>query len=1031
MKKLLQSLFLLMLFAVTAMAQDRTVTGTVTAREDGLPLPGVSVKVKGSAVGTSTGVDGTFRLNVAPGKNTLVFSFIGYTTQEVAIPQSGSLSVALVSDAKQLSEVVVTGLGISRQQKAVTNSVQQVSADKLQISRETSIGNALTGKVSGVQLVGSPSAGFRAANIRIRGVNSLSGSNPLYILDGTPVEAEAINMDNVESISILKGASATAIYGQRGSSGVVVVTSKSGKKGGTSVEFNSQTVFENVSLLPEYQNEYAGGYEQEWEIVNGQKVLNYGADESWGPKMDGTMYRPYYSWIPGHPMFGKEVPLVPQPDNVKNFFETANTYNNNLGFSGGKEGFNFRINYNNISRDLVVPNSKQMKNIVNAKASYDINSKLSVSTNINYMNTDQQGNISEGYGGGLTGSFNQWFQRQIDIKELRNYKNADGTFNSWNILSPTNPRPAYWNNPYFDVYESVPTFDQDRVFGDISLAYAFTPKLKVQGWIRNDIRNNSNTSRNAEGGLDIPSFSAFSSKYTERNYEILGSYDTSFGNFTFDVNVGGNIRKNGYEYQNQATVGGLAIPGLYAVSNSKDRPTAVNYIERKEVRSIYSRGSLGYRGFAYVDFSARNDWSSALPADNNSYFYPSVGGSLVLSELGFLNQNKTLSFLKLRGSFAQVGSDIDPYRINTTYDSGTFYGSSASLYLPNTLQNAALKPALQSEIEGGIEAKFLNDRLGFDVTAYKRDNRDQILSLTVPSTSGYSTAIVNAGNIQGKGVEVQLYGTPVTGKDFKWDVTFNWARNRSVVKSLAEGLDNRLIGGAGVEAGPFWNGIAVEARVGQEWGTVLGRKFRRDANGNKIVNANGTYAYDINQNLGTILPEWTGGFVNQMSYKNVFLNFAIDVQQGGQFYSTSQMFNAYSGLGIETVGLNDKGNPKRDPVAAGGGIRADGVFANGQPNNVYLEAVSYYGNLFGLHEAWMFDASYAKLREVSLGYNLDSKALSKTPFKNASVSLTARNVALLYSSVKGIDPSELERFWYEGGQLPQTRAIGFNVRLGF
>ena len=1031
MKKLLQSLFLLLLFAINAIAQDRTVTGTVTAKEDGLPLPGVSVKVKGSSFGTSTDVDGKFSLSVASDKSVLVLSFIGYTTQEVTIPQSGNLSIALVEDTKQLSEVVITGLGISREQKSISNSVQQVSADKLQIARETSIGNAITGKVSGVQLVGAPSSGFRTANIRIRGVNSLSGNNPLYIVDGTPVEADAINMDNVESISVLKGASATAIYGQRGASGVVVVSTKSGKAGSTVVEFNSQTNFENVSLLPEYQNEYAGGYTQTWSTVNGQKVLNYGADESWGPKMDGTMYRPYYSWLPGHSMFGKEVPLTPQPNNVNDFFETGNTYNNNLAFSGGKEGFNFRVNYNNISRDLTVPNSSQSRNLLNAKASFEISKKLSISTNVNYQNTDQQGNISEGYGVGLTGSFNQWFQRQVDMKELRNYKNADGTFNSWNILSATNPKPAYWDNPHFDVYESVPTFDQDRLFGDVSVAYAFTPKLKVQGWLRNDIRNNSSTSRGAEGGLNIPYFNAFGSKNTERNYEVLGSYDNSFGKFTFDANLGGNIRTNQYEYQDQRTVGGLAIPGLYTVSNSKDRPTAINHTQQKEVRSVYGRGSIGYNGFAYVDFSARNDWSSALPTDNNSYFYPSIGGSLVLSELPFLSENKVISFLKLRSSFAQVGSDIDPYNIHSTFDAGQFYGSNASLYVPNTLQNANLRPALQSEVEGGVEMKFFNNRLGFDVTAYKRDNEDQILSLTVPATSGYTTAIVNAGNIQGKGVEAQLYGTPVSNKNLQWDVTVNWARNRSVVVELADGLDNRLIGGSGVEGGPFWGGIAVEARVGEEWGTIIGRKFRRDANGNKIVNANGTYAYDINQNLGTILPDWTAGLVNQVSFKNVFFNFAIDMQQGGQFYSTSQMFNAYSGLGIATVGLNDKGNPKRDAVSAGGGVRAEGVFADGTPNNVYLDAVAYYGGLFGLNEEWIFDSSYAKLREISLGYNLDKKLLSKTPFKNASLSVTARNVAMLWASVKGYDPSELERYWYEGGQLPQTRTIGFNVKLGF
>ncbi|MEZ5038821.1 MAG: SusC/RagA family TonB-linked outer membrane protein [Saprospiraceae bacterium] len=1037
MKKHLFTL-VLALFMVSFSIAQQSISGKVSD-SSGEPLVGASILVKGTTSGAVTDFEGNYSLEAPASATTLVFSYTGYESREIEINNQSVIDLTM-TEGVMLFEAVVTALGITRDKKSLTYAAQEVKNEDLNISRSAGFVDALTGKVAGVQIVGAPSSGFREGNIRIRGVGGLSTSNPpLYVLDGTPVDASAVNMDNVESVSVLKGPAASALYGQRASNGVVVVTSKKGKKGpGIGLEFNSSSTFDNVSLLPEYQNEYAGGYDQDfqkftynpaihpsdWAKFNGQNMLNYQADESWGPKMDGRLYRPYYSWYEG-PDFGVEIPLNPQPDNVKNFFQTGKVYNNNIAFSGGGDNYSFRVNYNNITKELVIPNTRQAKNIVSMIGTFDLSKFISVGANINYKKTDQYGNIREGYGAGLSGSFNQWFHRQLDVDRLRQYKNPDGTFNSWNIGSPENTQPLYWDNPYYDVYENVPHSYEDRVYGDFSITLNLAKNLKLQGFVRSDVLNANGDNRFTEGGLGTPSYSYYKNSQTELNYEALASYNNRSGKFSYDFNLGANIRKDNDGFSSASTVGGLAIPGYYNIASSVDRPNVSESSFQKEVRSVYGRGSLGFNDFAYLDFSIRNDWSSALPTGENSYLYPMIGGTLVFSEL--LPTNNILSFGKIRYSYAQVGSDIGPHQINPIYSSGAFYGSNATLSVPNTLRNENLKPQLTSTHEAGIEMKFLKNRVGLDVTYYTDVNENQILSLTIPATSGYSVAIINAGRITREGVEVQLNLVPVQTRDFNWDLTFNWATNTSQVDELADGLDNRQLG-----TSPF--GPTLNAKVGEQWGVLIGRAFRRDDNGNRLVGSNGRYLFDNNVDLGSILPDFTGGMINTINYKGIQLRAALDYQQGGKFYSTSAMFNAYSGLGAETVGLNDKGTPKRDPVSAGGGVRAEGVTADGQANSVYLEADAYYKSLFRLSENWIFDATYLKIREVSIGYNFNPKKLGLGFATKLNVALVGRNLAYFGKDTKkiGFDPSEAEsNGWFEGGQLPQTRAFGFNISLGF
>ncbi len=1055
--------FLLMSIGFITIAQSNRVTGKVTSADDGSSLPGVSVIVKGTSTGSQTDADGNFSISASAG-SVLEFSFIGFVKKSVTVGNSSVINVALASDERVLQEVVVTGLGRQKEEKAVGTAMQTVKSDKLTFAKETNVASALSGKIAGVKLQGAPSTSFREPNLLIRGATGLSVyANPLYILDGTPVALSAVNMDNIESISVLKGAAATAIYGQRAAEGVIVLTSKKAKRGKVQIDVNSATTFSQVYNLPPYQNEYAGGYVQDWSTFeynpaihpsswaafDGQKILEYYADESWGPKMDGTLYRPYYSWFPSHADFGKQVALTPQPNNVRDFFETGRDLNNNITLSGGSENATYRLSYTNIDRTLPVPNTNLGRNFLTLNTSMDLSKKLTASANINYMAEKQKGRPLEGYGQGVTGMFNQWFQRQLDMSILKEYKNPDGTFNSWNINGPENVKPLYWDNPYVDVMENLYNHRQDRVYGDVSLKYKVSPKFNVQGWVRNSSRYFNNDFRISSGTLSQSAFFTTAVKFVEMNYEFLADYNDKIGELlTIDLSFGGNIRDEKGVNTAQSTVGGLSIPGYYSINASKDRPNIGYSISNRKVRSLYGMASLGFKGFLYLDATLRNDWSSTLPLDNNSYLYPSIAGSFVFSE--FIKSQNIISFGKLKASWASVGSDTNPYGIFPVYNSGA-QGSYTVQSLPTQLPNTILRPTLSKSYDLGAEVRFLKDKIGFDFTYYKRENTDQILPLSVPSTSGYNTALVNAGNITNQGMELAVTIKPIKTNDFDWEINFNAAKATTKVIELAAGLTNYVLPtfaaygiGSNVSGAVNAFGPTVNARVGEEFGLLVGTAFSRyqakdtqgnpidhPSNGQPIVNANGTYATVLNQPLGSILPDFTGGVVNTLRYKSISLAFNIDFQKGGKVWSTSRMFNAYSGLGIETVGNNAKGNPQRDPVSEGGGVLVEGVMADGTPSTIYRDATAYWTGLFRLHERWIYDASYAKLREVSVGYELPKSLYEgKLPFRSIYVGAVGRNLLILKQPAAGLDPSELEGVWSEGGQLPAARSWGFNIKFG-
>lgn len=1091
-KKLLMAVLVVLLAVPAALsAQTGSVAGKVTDATSGAELTGANVFIQQLSLGAVTDLDGNYSIpNVPAGTYSVRVTFVGYravnTTVAVTGGQTAVLNISMNADLLNLDDLVVTAYGIAREEKSVGYAIQQISGSDVAGIDQGNLVGALAGKIAGVQVIGSAGANIGGSEkIRIRGANGLSDSQPLFVIDGTPVSNTTfsaagggrdygnlisdLNLQDVESISVLKGAAAAALYGNRASGGVIIINTKRGtmSPGGTSfrVDFSNSTHFDNVYILPDYQNEYAGGYTMDWinqvDPRDGQtyRRLNYAADESWGPKMDGTLYRPWWSWFDhdftgdGVSDYGKTIPLNPQPNNVRDFYDTGVRISNNLSISGGSSNAAFRLGIGNSTQNGVMPNSSLDRSNVNFNGSLSHNDRFTSSISFNYTNTKGSGRPAQGYSpvqGNVAQQFNQWFQRQLDMDKLRQYRLPDGTIASWNIRSATDLRPLYWDSPFFSVYENVATDDRNRFFGNFALSYRVSDNMEVTGKIHLDSYDLVINDRIATGGLEQDRFSTSTRTNRENNYELGLRYSKDFQDLSFSGFFGANYRIEKYTLNSMQTVGGLSSANFFNIAASVGRPSTTNTLQEKEVGSLFGTVTLGYRDLVYVDLTGRNDWSSALPEDNNSYFYYGISSSLVFSELNFFRNQNVLSFGKIRASLAQVGADVSPYNIFSTWSSGTSYGSLPTQTLPNTINNPNLKAAISSDYEFGIDLRFLEGRVRTDLTYYQSIKEDEILSLTVPGSSGFSTAIVNAGKFTTKGWELQLAGTPVQRRDFSVDMTLNWATSYSEVNKLAEGLTARQLEGASF-------GLALFAREGEEWGKLVTTGsfggYLYHENGQKIVGTNGQFTRQSNKDLGGILPDWTGGFRTDVRYQNFSLGAFIEFQKGGQFYSISKMFGAYSGMTTETVGNNVIGNPQRDPVlnAAGqvvttvllsnaapnsGGVHVSGVNAQGQPVEYLTNAVTYWGNMYLNKEAWLYDASFIKLKEIKLTYNVPGAMLNRTPLKRASVSLDMYNVLLLYASTSGVDPSIIQNgtagfsFW-EGGGLPGTRSIGFNINVGF
>ena len=1043
-------LTLLLAFVVQIhFAQEKTVSGTVS--ESSGVLPGVSVSIKGTAKGTETDFDGKYSIKANVG-DILSFSYVGYKTVEKKVGASNTINVSMVEDASVLDEIVVTALGIKRDKKSLGFAQQSVKPENLVRTRETDLNNALAGRVSGVQAVGAPSAGFGNSAIRLRG-QSIS----LYIVDNVKVNSISdINTDDIADLSVLKGAAATALYGPEAYSGIIVITTKTAKKGQSTITLNHSTAIENVYLLPEYQNEYGGGYSQNfntfsfnptqhpasWSSFDGQPMVEYYADESWGPKLNGQMVRHWDSWIPGDPEFGKLRAFEANPDNVKNFFDTGTVNNTTVDFTKGGEGYSIKGGLVNIDRTSVVPNSfrRQVQAYTNIR--FNITDQLEAYANINYQDRRTRNFPDNGYGN-ITSNFNQWWQRQLDMDRVRNYK-RNGQFVSWNINSPTNLSPLYWDSPFFETNENLNFQTKNATYGRIGLNYTVNDNLNGYVELRKTYTSFESNDRLAFGSVNpIPSYSESESmNYRDELFGIINYSKDLTEDLDLNASAGFELITLGGESLSASTNGGLTTLNFYSLSTSKDRPTVNNSSYKQKTRGVFAKASLGYKDMLYFDGSARFDWgSTANPDDNRVETY---GGSLSFIFTKLLPQNDIISFGKLRASVASGPFFPGRYLLNPTYDIGTPYGSSGTLSSQGNFANPLLQGGKRIDSEYGAELKLFKGKVDLDVTYFNRKDKDLPSRVSLDGASGFTSTFLNSGQQTTQGIEIGINFSPIRNEDFDWRVYTNFSTLKRTVDAIADGVDVNVLSSS-------WRGIQLQERVGEEWGAIYGRAYRRDADGNILLSSTGAPRYDTNQYLGNVLPDFTGGLSNNFRYKNFNLGFDIDFQKGGKVFSVTRMFNNYSGLGTETIGNNTLGNPVRDPIvgtgasyytpasgvgANSGGVLIEGVDeTSGSPASYYVDPVTYWGRLFALHERWLSDATYVKLRTIRLDYDLPAALLDKTPFKKLNVGVFANNVWVIHSAIPGLDPSEIETRngvnWTEGGQLPNTRTFGVNVRMTF
>ena len=1053
MKKFFLLITLFAWFGNFVMAQTRVITGAVASSTDG-PIIGVSVVVTGTTTGAITGVDGRYSISVPQNAASLTFTYIGMKRQEILIGGRSIIDVVMESDILGLDEAVVTALGISREKKALGYAVSEVRGDEMIKARGgvSNPVNSLQGKVAGLRITGSTGSMGGSSKIQIRGANSISGNNqPLFVIDGVPIEGmdfnesrtasggggydygnliQDINPDDIESVSVLKGANASALYGSRAANGVIMITTKKGRSSeGYGVSFNTSAGIEIVNKLPKLQRLYGGGFGDDFERVeiNGKTYLypDYYTDESWGPKLEGQDVLSWYDlakWEAGgkagDPTTSKWV--APKHD-IKDFFETGISFTSNIAVSQETDRASLRLSFTNSDLKGYMPASSLTKNIFNISGrNSGANQKLEVFTNITYFNSRAKGRSDTGYGdNNVMVNFVQWGHRELDMAELKDmYVMPDGTQATWNRYDWNDPAPAYNNNPYWSRYMSYQNDTRTRVYGNAGTGFRISPELKAQFKSSLDFFVDKQYERNAVFSRELSRYFEMSRQQYEFNNEFLLTYHKNFDDFTLSANFGGNTMYRRYEYVYGETQGGLAIPLFYNLKNSVTPAFPYGLQRNKSINSVYGNFTLGWRSMIYLDGSVRNDRSSTLPKNNNSYTYPAVTGSLIFSELT-KESLPWISFGKLRLGYAMVGNDTDPYRIIDTYAQYTNIDSETGTpgyTLDINLNNPDLKPERTNAFEIGLEMNFLLNRLGFEITAYSTETKDQIITRSVTGAAGYYYEVINSGLITNKGVEFALNAVPVRTNDFTWTSTLTLASNKNKV---VEGIDYYRLAAA-----PFK--VEIGALKGVEYGVIMGTDYIYDAKGNKVVDDYGLYPYtDNNVNLGKIYPDFTGGWSNNFRYRNIDLNILFDFSKGGHYFSTSYMWGMYAGMLEETAANGIREN----------GIILKGVKADGSPNDIIVDAL-YYGDSFrsGPAAQSVFKSDYVKLREINIGYTFPLKR--EAFLQSLRASAYGRNLAVWGPDTKHFDPEMIVTGsgniqGIEGGAIPSVANYGINISVNF
>ncbi|WP_143304487.1 SusC/RagA family TonB-linked outer membrane protein [Chitinophaga vietnamensis] len=1054
-------------------------TGTVKD-DKGTPIPGATVRNKTTGVIGQSDPEGSFTIKAGI-NDEIVVSAPTFGEQLIKIAKRAPVNVQLTpsnATKKVLSEVVVTALGIKRNPRAVGYAMQEVSGSAVQEAKEVNFVNALSGKVPGLQVNTNTGSMGGSSKITIRGVKSILGDNNAFIVvDGVPIvnnntnqygqlnggggydfgsPLQDINPEDIENISVLKGAAATALYGSRGANGVLLISTKKrpDQEKGIGVTYSLNAQIDQVYVLPKYQNQYGGGangkfdtlyYNQHPEgFLNAQSgayddnngkgrydlLPQYYEDASWGPKLDGRLVRPYWSWDKNknNPYFGKTTPWVAQPNNVKDFYRTGFTLTNNIAMSGNNDKGGFRLSYGNMSQSFILPNSSLHRNNLSFNGNYKLAKGLTAVAAMNYSALAAKARPGTGFTGpNPTLQFTMYGQRQLDNEMEKRYQYADGSQITWNRKSWNDPTPASSNGPYWNRYKDYETDSRNRLFGFAGLDLEATKWLSFSGRVYMDDYNTLEEERTAKD--------YFVGLYTKRirtsremNYELTANIRKELGkDFLLSATAGGNIMHRKWTVTGGSTVGGLIIPDVYNLNNSVSPAQPIDEYYEKQINSAFATANLGFRNMLFLDLTGRSDWSSTLKKGNNQYFYPSASLSFVFSDL--LKDWKWLSFGKLRGSVAAVGNDADPYRIYDSYAFVPPFGNNPISQFSPVKFNQDLKPERTTEYEAGVELKFLDNHIGVDFTFYNRTTKDQIITLQIPAATGFTGTYVNGGSVQNRGIEVGLNLNPIRLKNgFRWDINANVARNRNKLLNMDIAQYNTSLPMLVIGTDRRTQKVSVVAKVGEALGTIMGTDYVYDDKGNRKVDAKGFYQVSEVKPIGNAYPDYVGGITNTFTWKGIYLSALIDFQHGGNFFSYTNLYGEKSGLLESTVanGIREKG------------IVVPGVTDDGHQNTTVISAKDHFnfngGNV--ISKANLYDASYVYLREAKIGYNLPESWYKKIKAQGARLSLYGRNLWLIHSNAPNVDPSNIINSssniqGIEGGALPSLRSYGVNLNVSF
>ncbi len=1073
------------LISVEIHAQATTIKGKITD-EAGTPVVGATIKFKNKPGGAASGEDGTFTLQVVL-KDVLVISAVGFGATEVEINKQQEIAVTLKRSTSQLDEVVVTALGMTREKKALGYSIQELKGAELTRSNEQNILNSMSGKIAGVQVTSASGAVGASSRIVMRGNNSFTNNQPLFVVDGVPVSNAStglgangavdygnaiaeIDPNNIASISVLKGANAAALYGYQAGNGVILITTKNGKGVGKkhSVTYSGGFSFEKMNILPHYQNEYGQGFygdEYSWKQNGGTATyqqwaetvgftyldglgngINDGVDESWGPRLNaGLNIKQYNSPLdPGGARIAS--PWLSHPDNVEDFFQTGYTIDNSVALSTNSDKGNTRLALSQQKQIGTVPNTDQKRYTLLLNTTQNFTERLKSTATINYVRTENDNLTGQGYNNfNPMQSIGGWFGRQVDMQDLKANYNKE-----LNNGFPHNWNSNFHDNPYFNLYNNTHSRIKDRVFGNAAVYYKFHPWLSVMlrggGDFSSEIRKEIMMNKSNLTLTSMANKTWGGGRFTQRQINSYGI------NADLIFTGGGNIFKNislnytaGANYLDtklsQTSLGAneLTVPNLFTISNTKGTPTTGMFDSHARSNSVFGQASLGYNGFLFLDVTARNDWNSTLPMGNWSYFYPSASLSWIFTKNIDINP-AILSYGKLRASWAKVGNGTSPYQLDATYSANATGFNGVSLYsLSTTLPPINLLPETAKSTEIGAELQFAKGRFGLDATYYNKTTTNQIMRVNLSGSSGYTSMLLNAGEIENKGFELTLnLGIIRTSTDgFRWDMSINWAKNENKVNKLYEDpVTHQKLTSYNITSA--WS-LTVDAIPGEAWGAMRGASFLRDANGAIIVGSDGLPKYNSTPTiLGNITPSWVGGITNELAYKNFHLNFLIDFRKGGDIFSVTQWFGYQSGVLQATTENGIRGRA----MVIGTDVLQDEkvVKEDGSKNDIPVIAQDYFHSLWGGKETSLVDGSFIKFRHIELGYSFPAQMLTKLPWlQGANVSIFGHNLGLLYTSksnVAHIDPETgfgagNDGLGIEQYQIPSNRSIGIKLNINF